>query len=111
MAGQNFRCLCDLARTWVQRRKKSPVISGVRPLISHPEETKYRNSEKKLIRLDSGEQYEFLWCGMKKRREAGVEIIIRVDSEISYKEPDILDPRILAIVMIVHVFIFRVINA
>ena len=40
------------------------------------QEVKYRNSGKKLIKLDSGKKYEFHWSGMKKRREAGVGMLI-----------------------------------
>ena len=36
------------------------------------QEVKYRNCGSKLITIDTGEKYEFHWCGMKKRREAGV---------------------------------------
>ena len=43
------------------------------------QEVKYRNSGKKLIRLDSGEEFEFHWCGRQKRREAGVGFLIKVD--------------------------------
>ena len=75
------------------------------------QETKYRNTGKKVICLDSGEQYEYIWCGMKRRREAGVGILIRADdAHISYEEPDILEPRILAINMKVYGFNLRVIN-
>ena len=38
------------------------------------QEVKYRNSGKKLIRLDNGVSYEFQWCGMKKRREHTVHL-------------------------------------
>lgn len=74
------------------------------------QETKYRNFDKKLIRLDNGAQYEFIWCGMKKRREAGVGILIRIDKEISYNDPDIQDPRLMAIDMNISGFNLRVIN-
>ena len=46
---------------------------------------KYRNSGTKEIRLDNGESYEFHWCGMKKRREAGVGLLIKVDQNIVIK--------------------------
>ena len=38
------------------------------------QEVKYRNSGHKVIKLDTGEQYECHWCGAKNRREAGVGI-------------------------------------
>ena len=42
-------------------------------------EIKYRNSGGKLIQLDNGEKYEFLWCWTKNRRTADVGIIIRLN--------------------------------
>lgn len=75
------------------------------------QEIKYRNSGRKLIQLDNGEKYEFLWCGTKKRRTAGVGIIIRVDKEIEIKDPDICDPRLMAIDLKIFGFNLRIINA
>ena len=60
------------------------------------QEVKYRNNGKKLVELDSGEKYEFHWCGMKKRREAGVGILIKCDKDITIDGPDYEDPRIIA---------------
>ena len=34
------------------------------------QEVKYRNTGNKLIELDSGEKYEFHWCGMKKKKRS-----------------------------------------
>ena len=48
------------------------------------QELKYRNTGKQLITVDSGEKYEFHWCGMRKRREAGVGMLINIDKEITY---------------------------
>ena len=75
------------------------------------QEVKYLNSGKKLIELDNGEKFEFHWCGKKKRREAGVGFLIKVDSNIVIKDPDIQDPRIMTIDLIVYGFNIRVINA
>ena len=61
------------------------------------QEVKYRNSGKKLINLDTGEKFEFHWCGMKKRREAGVGILIQVDQNIVIKDPDVQTPRLMGI--------------
>ena len=74
------------------------------------QEVKYRNSGKKLIRLDNGVSYEFQWCGMKKRREAGVGFLIRVDHNIVVKETEILDPRVIAINLKIYGFNTRVVN-
>lgn len=75
------------------------------------QEVKYLNSGKKLIRLDTGESFEFHWCGKRKRREAGVGILIRVDPKIVIKDPDIQDPRIMAINMKIYGFNIRVVTA
>ena len=71
---------------------------------------KYRNSGKKLIRLDNGVCYEFVWCGMKKRREAGVGLLIRVDPEIELKEIYVSDPRLIAANLKIYGFNTRVVN-
>ena len=74
------------------------------------QEVKYRNFGKKLITLNTGEQYEYHWCGKKKRREAGVGIIIKVDEQIQIQDPDFLDPRIMALNLRVYGFNIRVVN-
>ena len=61
------------------------------------QEVKYRNSGKILIGLDTGEKFEFHWCSMKKRREAGVGILIRVDQNIVIKDPDVQTPRLMGL--------------
>ena len=55
------------------------------------QEVKYRNTGNKLIELDSGEKYEFHWCGMEKRREAGVGVLIKCDKDILISDPDVKD--------------------
>ena len=74
------------------------------------QELKYRNTGKQLITLDSGGKYEFHWCGTKKRREGGVGMLIKIDKEIVVKDPDLEDPRMIAIDMKVYGFIVRVVN-
>ena len=34
------------------------------------QEIRYRNTGNKLIRLNTGEEFEFHWCGQKRRRDA-----------------------------------------
>ena len=41
------------------------------------QEVRHRNTGKKVIELNNGERYNFLWCGKKKRRDAGVGVLIR----------------------------------
>ena len=79
-------------------------------LICCLQEVKYRNSGKKLISLDSGEKYVFLWCGKKKRREAGVAILIRQCPEVMFDEPDFTDPRLIAINIQIRGFKMRIVN-
>ena len=74
------------------------------------QEVKYRNSGRKLIELDSGEKYEFHWCGMKKRRTAGVGILIKVDNDIKINDPDVLDPRVIATNLTIYGFNIRIVN-
>ena len=41
------------------------------------QEVRHRNTGNKIISLDTGEQYIFIWCGQKRRRDAGVGILIK----------------------------------
>ena len=75
------------------------------------QEVKYRNSGHKVIKLDTGDEYEFHWCGAKKRREAGVGILIKIDKQIEVQNPDYEDPRIMAINLKIYGFCLRVVNA
>ena len=70
------------------------------------QEVKYRNTGNKLTRLDTGEEFEFHWCGQNRRRDAGVRIMIKVHPDIEISTPDVLDPRVMAI----HGFNIRVVN-
>ena len=74
------------------------------------QEVKYRNSGNKLIELDNGEKYEFYWCGKKKRREAGVGFLIKVDPNIIIKDYNMLDPRIITMNLMVHGFNLKIVN-
>ena len=74
------------------------------------QEVKYRNTGNKLIRLDTGEEFEFHWCGQKRRRDAGVGIMMKVHPDIEISTPDVLDPRVTAINLKVHGFNIRVVN-
>ena len=75
------------------------------------QEVKYRNSGSRTIELDTGEKYEFFWCGMKKRRTAGVGFLIRKDDNIKFHDPDILNPRVIAMNIKIHGFNIRLVNA
>ena len=36
------------------------------------QEVRHRNTGRKVISLPNGHKYAFLWCGNRKRRDAGV---------------------------------------
>ena len=74
------------------------------------QEVKYRNSGEKLISLDSGEKYTFLWYGHKKRREAGVGILIRQCPEVTFDQPDFANPRLMALNIQIRGFKIRMVN-
>ena len=74
------------------------------------QEVKYLNNNSKVITLDTGEKFEFHWCGRKKRREAGVGILIKVDSQIEISDPDIQDARVMAMNIRIYGFNLRIIN-
>ena len=75
------------------------------------QEVKYRNTGKKIIELDTGVKYSFLWCGQKKRRAAGVGILIKSERGITINLPDFNDPRIMGINIVVHGFKIRLVTA
>jgi len=74
------------------------------------QEVRYLNTGVKRIRLNTGEQYDFIWCGPKKKRETGVGLLIKVDKKIVVSEPDVQDPRI-ATNVIINGFKIRLVNA
>ena len=47
---------------------------------------------------------------MKKRREAGVGFLIKVDPNINIKETNILDPRMMALNLKIYGFNIRIVN-
>ena len=51
-----------------------------------------------------------MWCGMKKRREDGVGMMIKLDPEITVCEPDVCDPRVMAVNIKLFGFSIRVIT-
>ena len=62
-----------------------------------------------MIELDNGKRYSFLWCGKKKRRDAGVGILIRSERGITFSEPDFNDSRVMALNINIHGFKTRVV--
>ena len=71
------------------------------------QEVKYRGIGSKLIVLDSGEEYQYYWCGMKKKREAGVGLLIKCTKDISIDGPTYQDPRIMCFNLKLYGFSIR----
>ena len=46
------------------------------------QEVRHRNVGSKIIELNTGEKFQFYWCGQKKRRDFGVGILVRIDPRI-----------------------------
>ena len=63
----------------------------------------------KLIELDTGEKYNFFWCGQKKRRAAGVGLLIKSERGITSSLPDYNDPRVMGINLNIHGFNIRLV--
>lgn len=86
-------------------------IARKKLLFCSLQEVRYRNNGHKVISLDSGESYVFLWSGRKKRRDAGVGLIIKLCNDIAFDDPDIEDPRLMAINLTINGLKIRLVNA
>ena len=75
------------------------------------QEVRYRNNGDKIISLDTGESYAFKWSGPKRRRDAGVGVLIKKCDEVSCEDPDIMNPRLIAMNLKVCGFNIRLVNA
>ena len=74
------------------------------------QEVKYLNSGSKVITLDTGDSYVFIWSGQKKRQNAGVGVLIKQCKDIKYDDPDVLDARMIALNLEIKGFNIRLIN-
>ena len=74
------------------------------------QEVKYRNKGNKVVELDTGEKFEYHWYGMKKRRTAGVGILIKCDRNVEIDGPDSEDPRLMCFNLKVYGFNIRLVN-
>ena len=74
------------------------------------QEVRWRDIDSKVIQLDTGEAYEFHWSGYKKKREAGVAILIRVHPNIEINTSDVNEPRVIAINIKIYGFKLTVVN-
>ena len=75
------------------------------------QEVRYRNIGNEVISLDTGENYAFKWSGPKRRRDGGVGVLIKICNEISFEDPDIATPRLLAMNLKICGFNVRLVNA
>ena len=75
------------------------------------QEVRWIGIDSKVIQLDTGETFEFHWSGYKKKREAGVAILIRVHPDIEINTPDINEPRIIAMNIKIYGFNLRIVNS
>ena len=75
------------------------------------QEVRHRGTGNKIIELNTGEKYQFYWCGQKKRRDYGVGILVKVNPRIIITEPDFNTPRVMAINLTMFGFKIRVIIA
>ena len=74
------------------------------------QEVRWRGVGAKIIQLDTGETFEFHWSGYKKKRQAGVGILIRTHKDIEISSPEITDPRIMSIDVKIHGFNIKIVN-
>ena len=74
------------------------------------QEVRFRNTGKKVISLNTGEMYDFLWCVQKRQRNYGVGILIKQCQDITFEDPDIADPRMMAMNIKVKGFKIRLVN-
>ena len=61
------------------------------------QEVRHRNTGDEIINLNNGEKYRFIWSGKKKRRDAGVGILVKNDPSIITEDPDFSNSRIMAL--------------
>ena len=73
------------------------------------QEVRHRNTGNKIIQLNTGEKFQFYWCGQKKRRDFGVGILVKVDPKIHISEPDFNTPRVMGINLNIYGFKVRVV--
>ena len=73
------------------------------------QEVRWRGIGSKIIEIDNGDKFEFHWSGFKRKREAGVGILIRVCNEIEINDPAFTEP--MGMNLRVNGFNLRVVNA
>ena len=74
------------------------------------QEVRYRNNGKRRIGVSSGAEYNLIWSGPKRRRDAGVGFLVKVDNHITVSAPDTQDPRIISMNITIHGFRTGLVN-
>ena len=74
------------------------------------QEVRYRNNDKRTISLPSGNEYDFIWSGPKRRRDNGVGFLVKKDKNITIAEPDTQDPQLIAMNINLYGFKIRLVN-
>lgn len=75
------------------------------------QEVRHRNTGDEMINLNNGEKYRFIWSGKKKRRDAGVGILVKNDPSIIIEDPDFSNSRIMALNINIYGFKTRIVIA
>ena len=86
-------------------------VAEAKLLVCSLQEVRYRNNGKQVINLDTGESFLFFWSGPKKRRDAGVGVMIRQCKEVTFDDPDVLDTRVIALNIKIKGYAIRLVNA
>lgn len=55
------------------------------------QEVRWRGIESKLIELNNGDKFEFLWSGYKRKREVRVGILIKISKNIEINTPNLIN--------------------
>ena len=87
-----------------------PAVQFVQPRTLGARKPSDRDLGNKEITLSTGETFVFYWRGKKKRYNAGVGVLIKKSKEIQFDEPDICDPRIMALNIKVKGLSIRLVN-
>ena len=75
------------------------------------QEVRWRGKGSKIIEIDNSDKFEFHWSGFKRKREAGVGILIRMSNDIEITDPDFTEPRVMGMNLKLNGFNLRVVNA
>ena len=75
------------------------------------QEVRWTGSGAQVIEVNTGEQYEFHWSGYKRKREAGVGLLIRQSPDIVIGDVNYIGPRLMSASISIKGFNTKVIVA